>query len=164
MPARLQKCVITSYDVVKDKGELLQYAFYADTELVNIIEALKDSKLMQVMAEEMKSIELKKENNANLLGYTDSSWWGNAEDGKSTTGYMFILGGAQVACSSRNESVVALSSRETEYIDVSLCARQATWMVNLIEEIIKKNHGAMTMKIDDMSTINLKESDSMWNK
>jgi hypothetical protein len=66
-----------------------------------------------------------------------------------------MLGGAPVAWSSRKEPVVTLSSREAEYIAASLCAFQVTWMVNLVEEIIAKSHGAITMRIDNMSTINL---------
>ena len=50
---------------------------------------------------------------------------------------------------------MALSSCEAEYIVVSLCACQATWMVNLVEEITTKSHGAITMKIDSMLAINL---------
>ena len=90
-----------------------------------------------------------------LVGYTDSSWCSDIEDRKSTAGYVFMLGGATIAWSSRKEPVVALSSCEAEYIAASLCACQATWMVNLVEEITGKNHGAITMKIDSMSAINL---------
>ena len=50
---------------------------------------------------------------------------------------------------------MALSSCEAEYTVVSLCVCQATWMVNLVEEITTKSHGAITMKIDNMSAINL---------
>jgi hypothetical protein len=39
MPARLQECVITSDDVDDDEGELVYYAFYADVEVVNGINA-----------------------------------------------------------------------------------------------------------------------------
>lgn len=46
-----------------------------------------------------------------------------------------MLGGTPVSWSSRKEPVVALSSCEAEYITASLCVCQATWMVNLIEEI-----------------------------
>ena len=66
-----------------------------------------------------------------------------------------MLGGTPVAWSSGKEPVVALSSCEAEYITASLCACQATWMVNLVEEITRKNHGAITMKIESMSAINL---------
>lgn len=42
MPARLQHGVITSNDVINDEGELVCYAFYVDTEHVNVAEALKN--------------------------------------------------------------------------------------------------------------------------
>ena len=67
-----------------------------------------------------------------LVGYTDSSWCSDVEDRKSTAGYVFILGGAPVAWSSRKEPVVALSSCEEEYRVDSLCACQAIWMVNMV--------------------------------
>ena len=69
-----------------------------------------------------------------------------------------MLGGAPVAWSSREEPVVALSSCEEEYIAASLCACQATWMLNMVEEITGKNHGAITMKINSMSAINLENN------
>ncbi|XP_050875805.1 secreted RxLR effector protein 161-like [Lathyrus oleraceus] len=96
------------------------------------------------------------EKECKLVDYTDSSWCSDAEDRKSTVGYVLMLGGAPVAWSSRNELVVALSSCETEYIVVFICAWQATWMVNLVEEITGKNHEAITIKIDNMSAINLR--------
>ena len=73
-----------------------------------------------------------------LVGYTDSSWCNDAEDRKSTVNYVFMLGGAPVALSSRKEPVVTLSSCEAEYIIDYLCAYQAIWMVNLVEEITGK--------------------------
>ncbi|MCI04279.1 cationic amino acid transporter 1-like, partial [Trifolium medium] len=69
--------------------------------------------------------------------------------------YVFLLGGAPIAWSSKKESVVALSSCEAEYIAASLCACQAIWLMNLIDEIMGEDHGAVTMKIDNISAINL---------
>lgn len=54
-----------------------------------------------------------------------------------------------------------LSSYEVEYIIASLCACQPTWMVNMIENISGEDHEAMTMKIENMSDINLAEN---WKK
>lgn len=54
MHARLQECVITLEDMVDDEGELVHYAFYADTEPVNAAEALKDSIWMKVMVDVIK--------------------------------------------------------------------------------------------------------------
>ncbi|XP_058759608.1 secreted RxLR effector protein 161-like [Vicia villosa] len=55
-----------------------------------------------------------------LLGYTDSSWCGDKDDRKSTTGYVFMFGGAPISWCSKKESVVALSSCKAEYIIASL--------------------------------------------
>ena len=57
MPARFQDCAITSDDVIDNKGELVHYSFYADVEPVNAAEALKDSKWVKAMNDEVKSIE-----------------------------------------------------------------------------------------------------------
>lgn len=43
--------------MVDDEGEIVHYAFYADTEPINVVEALKNSKWMHVMKEALKSIE-----------------------------------------------------------------------------------------------------------
>ncbi|GAU36961.1 hypothetical protein TSUD_57390 [Trifolium subterraneum] len=90
-----------------------------------------------------------------LIAYTNSSWCGDIEDRKSTAGYVFLLGGAPIAWSSKKESVVALSSCEAEYIAASLCACQAIWLANLIEEIMGEDHGVVKMRIDNISAINL---------
>lgn len=57
MPTRLHKCVITSYDVINDEGELVHYAFYVDIEPINADETLKDSRWIKAMVDEIKSIE-----------------------------------------------------------------------------------------------------------
>lgn len=46
-------------------------------------------------------------------------------------------------------------SHEAEYIIDYLSACQEPWMVNLINDIEGKNHGAMYMRIDNMYAINL---------
>ena len=90
-----------------------------------------------------------------LVEYTDSSRCSDTHDRKPTLGYVFMLGGASIAWSSRKKPLVALSSCEAEYITASVCACQATWMVKLVEEIIGKNYRAITMKMDNMLAINL---------
>lgn len=50
---------------------------------------------------------------------------------------------------------MTLSSCKAEYIAASLCACQVVWLVNLIDEIEGKNRGGVTLKIDNISTVNL---------
>ncbi|MCI61238.1 hypothetical protein A2U01_0082495, partial [Trifolium medium] len=57
MPARLQDYEVTSDDQVNDEGEIVHYAFLADTEPVSMSEALSDPKWINAMTEELDSIE-----------------------------------------------------------------------------------------------------------
>jgi len=51
--------------------------------------------------------------------------------------------------------MIALSSCKAEYIAASLCACQTIWLINLINEIIDEKCETVTLKIDNISAINL---------
>jgi hypothetical protein len=90
-----------------------------------------------------------------LMGYTDSNWCGDTEDRKSIAGYMFYYGEAPISWCSKKEPVVALSSCEAEYIAASLSTCQAIWLKNLVEEISQEKCDSITLKVDNVSAINL---------
>ena len=67
MPTRLQECEITLDNEVTEDGELVHLAFLAESEPVNVSEALKNPNWIKAMKEELDSIE---SNNAwSLLSY-----------------------------------------------------------------------------------------------
>ncbi|PNX60888.1 cationic amino acid transporter 1-like protein [Trifolium pratense] len=68
---------------------------------------------------------------------------------------MFFYGGSPISWCSKKEPVVALSSCEAEYIAASLSTCQAIWLKNLIEEISQDKCESVTLKIDNVSAINL---------
>ncbi|GAU31071.1 hypothetical protein TSUD_322080 [Trifolium subterraneum] len=76
-------------------------------------------------------------------------------DRKSTAGYIFYFGEAPISWCSKKELVVALSSCEAEYIAASLSTCQAIWLRNLIEEISLVKCNTVTLKVDNVSAINL---------
>ncbi|XP_050889873.1 secreted RxLR effector protein 161-like [Lathyrus oleraceus] len=100
----------------------------------------------------------KKGKECKLAGFTDSSWCSDTEDRKFISSYVFILGGVPDAWSSRKKPLVALSSCEVEYKAVSLCPCHVRWMVNLVKEIKVKDHGAITMKIDNIYAANVEKN------
>ncbi|KAF2324251.1 hypothetical protein GH714_011145 [Hevea brasiliensis] len=59
-----------------------------------------------------------KNENAKLEGYVDSDWAGNAEEMKSTSGYLFFLGSSPFSWISKKQEVVAQSTVEAEYIQL----------------------------------------------
>lgn len=70
-----------------------------------------------------------------LVGYTDSDYAGDLDDSKSTSGYVFLMGGGAVAWSSRKQPIVTLSTTEAEYVAAATCACQAIWMGRVLKEI-----------------------------
>ena len=70
-----------------------------------------------------------------LYGYSDSDWGGDCNDYKSTTGYLFLLGGTAVTWKSKKQSCVALSTAEAEYMALSSAAQEAIWMRELNSDL-----------------------------
>ena len=48
-----------------------------------------------------------------IIGYSDVDWGGNTFDCKSTTGYLFQIGGMDITWESKKQSYVALSTADT---------------------------------------------------
>ena len=54
--------------------------------------------------------------NVELVGYADADWASDVDTRRSTTGYVFMLGGCTVSWRSRRQPSVALSTTEAEYM------------------------------------------------
>ena len=70
----------------------------------------------------------KKSDSNSCVGFSDSDWAGDLDDRKSTSGYIFQVGGTAISWKSRKQSCVALSTAEAEYIALSLAAQEAIWL------------------------------------
>jgi len=70
-----------------------------------------------------------------LKGYADADWASDKNDRKSTSGYVFMLGGGITSWSSKKQSAVALSSTEAEYIAGGHAAKEAVWLRRLLSEL-----------------------------
>jgi hypothetical protein len=92
--------------------------------------------------------------NTNLFyGYADAAY-ADTDDYKSTSGYVFLVGGA-VMWRSKKQTTIVLSYTEAEYISLSEAGREACWLRSLYEElgytqkipnIIKRdNNGSIAM-------------------
>lgn len=65
------------------------------------------------------------------IGFSDSDWAGDLSDRKSTSGYIFTVGGGAISWKSKKQSCVALSTAEAEYIALSQAAQEAVWLRSL---------------------------------
>ena len=51
------------------------------------------------------------------------------------SGYVFTMDGGPVTWSSKHQTMVALSIVEAEYVAMSRCAQQMTWMQSWLDEV-----------------------------
>ena len=63
-----------------------------------------------------------------LIGYSDSNWGGDTDDGCSTTGYSFILGGGTIAWAAQKQ---LFASTKAEYMTLTECSKHAQWTIFL---------------------------------
>jgi hypothetical protein len=73
--------------------------------------------------------------NLEITGYSDSDWAGNLEDRKGTTGFIFFMGETTFTWTSKKQSIVVLSTCETEYIATASCVCHAIWLRKLMEDL-----------------------------
>ena len=67
-------------------------------------------------------------------GYADAAYV-NADDLKSTTGYVFLAGEGAITWKSKKQTMIALSSTKAEYMALSEAGHEATWLRNLYGEL-----------------------------
>ncbi|GJW93969.1 hypothetical protein Tco_0173641 [Tanacetum coccineum] len=70
-----------------------------------------------------------------LEGFSDSDYGGCLDSGKSTTGYVFTVGGTTVSWMSRIQKCVAMSTTEAEYMAIAEAGKELVWLKNFLEEL-----------------------------
>ena len=70
-----------------------------------------------------------------LLAAVDSDWGGIIESRRSTTGYLVSIHDTPVYWRSKRQTVITLSSGEAEYVALSTCAKDVTWIRKFFTEI-----------------------------
>jgi hypothetical protein len=82
-----------------------------------------------------------------LRGYTDADWGGDLDESKSTSGYVFTLGGGAISWCSKKQDCIALSTMEAEYVACCLAAQEAVWLRNFLQDL------SLTPRVDDPAEI-----------
>lgn len=70
-----------------------------------------------------------------LVGFSDSDWAGCIDTRRSTTGYVFIMGGAAITWQSKRQPSTALSSMEAEYMALAAAAQEAIWLRRILIDL-----------------------------
>ncbi|KAE8664701.1 hypothetical protein F3Y22_tig00112738pilonHSYRG00078 [Hibiscus syriacus] len=92
--------------------------------------------------------------NTLVVGYVDSDYTGDLDNRRSTTGYVFTLGGGPICWKPTIQSVVALSTTEAEYMEAAEAAKEALWLTSLVKEL-GVQQGGVQLLCDYQRTIHL---------
>ncbi|KAI3791050.1 hypothetical protein L2E82_04605 [Cichorium intybus] len=68
-------------------------------------------------------------------GYTNASFQTDRDNGRSQSGWVFLLNGGAVTWKSSKQETVADSTCESEYIAASEAAKEAAWLKNFIGDL-----------------------------
>ena len=68
----------------------------------------------------------------------DADLCGDVDSSKSTSGYIYTIGGTAVSWMSRLQKCVSLSSTEAEYVAIDESGKVMTWLEDYLEELGKK--------------------------
>ena len=68
----------------------------------------------------------------------DVDFAGDIDSRKSTTGFVFTLGGIAISWASNLQKIVTLSTTEAEYVAVIETGKEMIWLHGFLDELGKK--------------------------
>ncbi|BBH02980.1 transposable element gene [Prunus dulcis] len=90
-------------------------------------------------------------------GYSDANWITDNEEVKSTSGYIFLLGGAAISWGSKKQTIISRSTMESELIALDTTCTEAEWIKSLLMDMpmVEKPLPALSIHCDCKATIDL---------
>ena len=76
--------------------------------------------------------------NLKLQGYIDANFVGDIDSRKSTTGFVFTLGGTSISWALNLQKIVTLSTTKTEYVAATETGKEMIWLHGFLDELSKK--------------------------
>ena len=87
-----------------------------------------------------------------LQGYVDVDFARDIDSRKSTTGFVFTLGGTTISWASNLQNIVTLSTTEAEYVAATKARNEMIWLHGFLDELGKK-HEIGILHSDSQSAI-----------
>jgi len=88
---------------------------------------------------------------------------GDRDNRRSTTRYVFSVGGTTISWVSKLQSVVALSTTEVEYVAATEASKEMIWLQRFLDELGKKQELGRLYS-ESQSAIHLAKNSSFHSK
>ncbi|KAJ0045272.1 hypothetical protein Pint_05298 [Pistacia integerrima] len=90
-----------------------------------------------------------------LEGYSDAGWNTLLDDSKSTTDYIFTMGGGAITWISKKQHIISQSTMEAELISLASASEKASWLKDLLSEMTlgKKPNPSILIHCDSIACI-----------
>ena len=95
-----------------------------------------------------------------IEGYSDANWITWSNNVKSTSRYVFIIGGREASWKSSTQTCIARSTMESEFIALYKAGEEDEWLLNFLEDIsfLPKPIGPFWIHCDSKEIIGSAES------
>ena len=98
-----------------------------------------------------------------LQGYVDADFSGDIDNRKSTTRFVFTLGGTAISWASNLQKIITLSTTEAKYIATTVVGNEMIWLHGFLNELDKKQEMSI-LHSDSQSTIFLAKNSAFHSK
>jgi hypothetical protein len=100
---------------------------------------------------------------SDIYGFCDSDWAGDIDDNKSTTGWVFIYGGAAISWQSKKQKSTAQSSCEAEYYAAGMAGNEVSWLKSILSELGFMTNSPIVVSSDSQSAMSL-AANPVWHE
>ena len=90
-----------------------------------------------------------------MVSYADASFRANPDNRKSTTGYLFFLGGGLISFGFKTQSLTAQSTVENELQALSYGAKEAVYLSNFLMKLGFKTFSSVPIKSDSTGVLSV---------
>lgn len=123
----------TRPDISFATGALARYMHAPTAELMNSAKNV----LRYLVGTSKMGLQFKPSSSSmDVVGFGDADYAGDVDTRKSTTGYVFVWGGAAISWCSKRQPTVSTSTMEAEYVAANALVREALWLRKLMDGIV----------------------------